>query len=196
MPYLYLSIHLYLQQGGRDALLYLHTNTKGHGSSSLWGRDRSRSSLDEGLSAFGTSAFQLLFGEQDGSSDEAAETEQDYFAIKELLQPFRRLGSGADGGVVHMAATVLYILGKYLPLASASARPMLPVQQAIRVGGDTDTTACLVGAVVGAYFGEEVLKKAADGRLYEGLENGVWGRDWGLGLAEQLGQFCGRGGAV
>ena len=46
-----------------------------------------------------------------------------------------------------------------------------------------------MGAIAGAYWGESALKHAAAGRLYAGLENGKWGRDWALGLGETLGEF-------
>ena len=53
---------------------------------------------------------------------------------------------------------------------------------AIGIGGDTDTTAALVGAIVGALHGEgEWCALWA-----ERLENGARGRDYALGLGEKL----------
>ena len=73
--------------------------------------------------------------------------------LRELCEQFPRPGSGADFQIasIHMAATVLFIVGRYLALS-----PTFAIRQAVRIGGDTDTTASMVGAIAiaGAYWGE------------------------------------------
>jgi len=49
---------------------------------------------------------------------------------------------------------------------------------AIDLGGDTDTTAAMVGAIVGALHGEEWCADWA-----EEIENGPHGKDWALSLS-------------
>lgn len=91
-----------------------------------------------------------------------------------------------------MGATVLYLVARYLepPVVLRQTTPVLALQAAIRIGGDTDTTGSLVGAIVGAYYGEAVLKSVAEGRLWAGLENGKWGRDWGVGMGAHLARLA------
>ena len=60
--------------------------------------------------------------------------------------------------------------------------PRRAIQAAIALGGDTDTTASMVGALVGALHGEgEWCAEWASK-----LENGERGREYALGLAEAL----------
>jgi ADP-ribosylglycohydrolase len=56
------------------------------------------------------------------------------------------------------------------------------VQAAISLGGDTDTIAGMVGAIVGAHVGEKGLP--AD--WTEQLEDGARGRSFARGLADRL----------
>jgi hypothetical protein len=89
----------------------------------------------------------------------------------------RRPGSGFSFQIasVHMAPCVLWCACRY------HATPRLAVQKAIDLGGDTDTTATMVGAIVGALHGTAWCAPWACG-----LENGPRGRDFALGLAERL----------
>ena len=77
---------------------------------------------------------------------------------------------------VHMVACVLWCAIRYV------ADPRRAIQAAIGIGGDTDTTAALVGAIVGALHGEGEWCAAWAARL----ENGARGRDYALGLADAL----------
>jgi poly(ADP-ribose) glycohydrolase ARH3 len=56
------------------------------------------------------------------------------------------------------------------------------IQAAISLGGDTDTIAGMVGAIVGAHVGERGLPK----EWLEQLEDGPRGRSFARGLAEKL----------
>jgi len=79
---------------------------------------------------------------------------------------------------VHMAPCVLWCACLH------HSNPRRAVQAAIDLGGDTDTTASMVGAIVGALHGEEWCSDGVD--LADGLENGAHGRDFALALAERL----------
>jgi poly(ADP-ribose) glycohydrolase ARH3 len=58
--------------------------------------------------------------------------------------------------------------------------------RAVALGGDTDTIAAMVGAVVGALHGAERFPK----RWYETLENGPFGRDEIIRVARKLAQLA------
>ena len=60
--------------------------------------------------------------------------------------------------------------------------PELAMVRAVGIGGDTDTTASMVGAIVGALHGVEALPP----RWVDRLENGARGRDFILRRAQQL----------
>lgn len=93
---------------------------------------------------------------------------------------FRRPGSGMGFQIasLHMAPCVLWAACLHHRI------PRRAIQAAIDLGGDTDTTASMVGAIVGALHGEEWCKSPVD--LAGGLENGAHGREFALRLAEQL----------
>ena len=77
---------------------------------------------------------------------------------------------------VHMAPCVLWCACRH------AADPRRAIQAAIALGGDTDTTAAMVGAIVGALHGEgEWCAHWASQ-----LENGERGRDFALGLGSAL----------
>merc|ERR1712039_196849 len=59
--------------------------------------------------------------------------------------------------------------------------PRKAIQTAIDLGGDTDTTASMVGGIVGALHGDAWCED-----WLAGLENGAHGRDFALSLAERL----------
>lgn len=79
---------------------------------------------------------------------------------------------------VHMAPCVLWAACKHY------LEPRVAVQAAIALGGDTDTTAAMVGAIMGALHGEAWCADWASG-----LENGEHGRDYALDLAGRLAQL-------
>jgi len=81
---------------------------------------------------------------------------------------------------VHMAPCVLWAACLH------HQDPRRALQAAIDLGGDTDTTASMVGAIVGALHGEEWCSASGEVDLAAGLENGYYGRDFALGLAERL----------
>lgn len=97
--------------------------------------------------------------------------------VEKLVCAVRRPGSGMGFQIasVHMAPCVLWTACR------RHAEPRLAVQTAIDLGGDTDTTAAMVGAIMGALHGEEWCADWA-----AGMENGPHGRDYALQLAEQL----------
>mmetsp|Transcript_18160 Transcript_18160/g.58914 ORF Transcript_18160/g.58914 Transcript_18160/m.58914 type:complete len:91 (+) Transcript_18160:530-802(+) len=79
---------------------------------------------------------------------------------------------------VHMAPCVLWAVCRHY------RDPREALQVAIDMGGDTDTTASMVGAIVGALHGEGWCSDWADQ-----LENGPHGRDYALALAGQLAEL-------
>jgi ADP-ribosylglycohydrolase len=60
--------------------------------------------------------------------------------------------------------------------------PEQAMTEAVRLGGDTDTIAAMVGAITGAAHGEEAFPK----RWIETLEKGLKGRHYILQLADSL----------
>merc|ERR1712154_126062 len=97
--------------------------------------------------------------------------------VSNITRRVRRPGSGMDFQIasVHMAPCVLWAACLHCK------DPLYAMQTAIDFGGDTDTTASMVGAIVGALHGE-----AWCSHLAIELENGDHGRDFALSLAEQL----------
>lgn len=103
--------------------------------------------------------------------------EDELAAVQAVVERERRPGSGMGFQIasIHMMPCVLWAVCRHY------REPRLAVQTAIDLGGDTDTTASMVGAVVGALHGEAWCQDwAAE------LENGERGRDYALGLAERL----------
>ena len=99
-------------------------------------------------------------------------------ALKNIIASERRPGSGFDFQIasVHMAPCVLWCVCRH------ASDPRRAIQEAIALGGDTDTTATMVGAVVGALHGDGAWCAG----WASGLENGSRGRDYALRLAEAL----------
>jgi poly(ADP-ribose) glycohydrolase ARH3 len=62
--------------------------------------------------------------------------------------------------------------------------PEEAIMRAVAIGGDTDTCACLVGAILGALHGTQWIPR----RWWDGIENGKRGRDYAVALAEKLAQ--------
>ena len=106
-------------------------------------------------------------------------TAADIAQLQALLRPIRRSGSGFDFQIaaVHMLPCALWVFLRY-----GIHHPFEAVQRAIAIGGDTDTTASLVGAMCGALHGVDWLPSA----LLEELENGERGRDYAIDLADRL----------
>jgi len=111
-------------------------------------------------------AIQKFSGEGDGIA-----------IVQQIVEREKRPGSGFAFQIasVHMAPCVLWAVCVHY------RDPRLAVQTAIDLGGDTDTTASMVGAVVGALHGEGWCQDWANE-----LENGARGRDYALQLAEEL----------
>lgn len=104
------------------------------------------------------------------------ETLQKIVADPELKRP----GSSMDFQIasVHMAPCVLWTACRH------HRDPRRALQAAIDLGGDTDTTASMVGAIVGALHGVDWCTSPVNWAA--GLENGVHGRDFASELAEKL----------
>jgi poly(ADP-ribose) glycohydrolase ARH3 len=105
-------------------------------------------------------------------------TTDDVAFLKGLCKREARPGSGFEFQIASsdMIPCVLWIAFRY------HSNPAQAVMRAIAIGGDTDTTACMVGAIVGALHGVAWIPK----RWWDGLENGTRGRDWAMCIAEQL----------
>lgn len=105
-------------------------------------------------------------------------TREDVEVLKSLLADDRKPGSGFSFQIAssHMVPCVLWIACRY------HANPEEAIKRAIAIGGDTDTTACMVGAIVGALHGTSWIPD----RWTNGLENGCRGRDWATNLAKDL----------
>jgi ADP-ribosylglycohydrolase len=106
-------------------------------------------------------------------------------ALRALVQQEPRPGSGVDFQIasVHMCPCVMWCVCR-----GGLDDPRLAVLLAIDLGGDTDTTAAMAGAVVGALHGDGWLADWA-----EGLENGAHGRDYIVQLASDLARLDVRG---
>lgn len=98
-------------------------------------------------------------------------------AVESVVDSVKRPGSGMGFQIasVHMVPCVLWATCRHF------RDPRLAVQRAIDLGGDTDTTASMVGAVMGALHGEEWCEAWT-----KNLENGPRGRDYALQLGEEL----------
>ena len=94
-----------------------------------------------------------------------------------ILNKHKRPGSGLGFQLasIHMAPCVFWLVCRHY------RDPRRAVQAAVDLGGDTDTTASMVGAIVGALHGEGWCDDWAGS-----MENGIHGRDYALRLAEQL----------
>ena len=66
--------------------------------------------------------------------------------------------------------------------SSIKKGPVAVLHQAARIGGDVDTITSMAGALAGAYFGYRKWPK----ELVYQLENGERGKDYALGLADDL----------
>ncbi|CAE7241646.1 ADPRS [Symbiodinium natans] len=101
----------------------------------------------------------------------------DHGILGPILGKHKRPGSGLEFQLasIHMAPCVFWLVCRHYK------DPRRAIQAAIDLGGDTDTTASMVGAIVGALHGDGWCADWA-----ESLENGVHGRDYALRLAEQL----------
>eukprot|EP00930_Biecheleria_cincta_P095616 TRINITY_DN87560_c0_g1_i1.p1 TRINITY_DN87560_c0_g1~~TRINITY_DN87560_c0_g1_i1.p1 ORF type:complete len:402 (-),score=51.24 TRINITY_DN87560_c0_g1_i1:73-1221(-) len=101
----------------------------------------------------------------------------DHEVVSKVVSLEERPGSGMSFQIasVHMAPCVLWATCRHFK------EPVKAIQVAIDLGGDTDTTASMVGAMVGALHGETWCSKWSTS-----IENGPWGRDFALSLAERL----------
>mmetsp|Transcript_29870 Transcript_29870/g.69484 ORF Transcript_29870/g.69484 Transcript_29870/m.69484 type:complete len:422 (-) Transcript_29870:146-1411(-) len=103
--------------------------------------------------------------------------DDDYSMLRKLIAKEPRPGSGLDFQIasIHMAPCVLLLVCRHY------AEPRQAIAAAVDLGGDTDTTATMVGAIVGALHGDAWCPD-----LTAQLENGPHGRDYAMKLAEQL----------
>mmetsp|Transcript_118150 Transcript_118150/g.229701 ORF Transcript_118150/g.229701 Transcript_118150/m.229701 type:complete len:419 (-) Transcript_118150:222-1478(-) len=101
----------------------------------------------------------------------------EFETISGIVELVKRPGSGMGFQIasVHMAPCVLWAACLHY------RDPVAALQSAIDLAGDTDTTASMVGAIMGALHGENWCARWA-----ERVENGRHGRDYALGLGEQL----------
>jgi len=106
-----------------------------------------------------------------------AEVDQDLPVLESILADVERPRSGMGFQIasVHMAPCVLWVACRYFE------EPRTAVKQAIDIGGDTDTCASMVGAIMGALHGEQWCADWA-----EQMENGPHGRDFATTLAAKL----------
>src|SRR5665648_341586 len=114
--------------------------------------------------------------------------------VSHVLERLDPPGEGADPDeVLDWAQDVGAVLGNdsrsfqsvptsiYLFLAYRGSLD-LGLVRAISLGGDTDTLAAMTGALSGAYMGVEAIPE----RWISGLESGARGREYLLGLADDL----------
>jgi len=114
------------------------------------------------------------------------DSEEDSRILRNTIDVHPRPGSGIGFQIasVHMAPCVLFIICKYFK------NPRLAIQKAIALGGDTDTTAAMVGTIVGAAYGDDYREERGDYswlfKWTNGFQNGPHGRDYACRLAEKL----------
>ena len=124
---------------------------------------------------------QVLLAVQ-GSFEQSLKTEPqadlDRVFLSQLIRKFPRPGSGLGFQIatVHMMPCVLWVFCRYYD------SPETALMKVIALGGDTDTAACILGALLGALHGYTWLPK----RWVEKLENGARGRDYAIKLADAL----------
>jgi ADP-ribosylglycohydrolase len=97
--------------------------------------------------------------------------------VGQVVDSERRPGSGMGFQIasVHMAPCVLWAACRHF------RDPCKAIKVAIDLAGDTDTTASMVGAIVGALHGETWCSEWASR-----LEDGRWGKTFALSLANGL----------
>jgi poly(ADP-ribose) glycohydrolase ARH3 len=117
-------------------------------------------------------------GTPQSSPDRYASSLRDEAVLTSVLRGVRRPGSGMGFQIasVHMMPCVVWIVCRY------HHSPEEALMRAVAIGGDTDTTACLVGAILGALHGEAWVPR----RWTDLLENGERGKDDAMALAEKL----------
>ena len=106
-----------------------------------------------------------------------SKSRDDLAVVSSLVAREHRPGSamGFQIASVHCMPCVLWCVCSY------HDQPRRAVQEAIALGGDTDTVASMVGAIIGALHGEAWCSSWTSQ-----LENGEHGRDFALQLAESL----------
>lgn len=108
-------------------------------------------------------------------------TEDDVVLMRRMFRETKqhsRPGSGLGFQVAAVDAMpcVLWTVCRYWKT------PVEALQRAVDLGGDTDTVACMVGAIMGALHGSAWLPE----KWIEQLENGQRGRDYAVRLAHDL----------
>ena len=97
--------------------------------------------------------------------------QQAFAAAGETLEDYRAMAGysrGVSGFVVHTVPAAIYCWRRH------HDDPEAAIEAAIRLGGDTDTVAAIVGALIGAEHGASDLPP----RFVEGI------RDWPLGVSQ------------
>ena len=87
------------------------------------------------------------------------------------------LGTGVSGYIYH---TVPVVIQAWLTHPNDYRRGVIGI---VRCGGDTDTTAAILGAIMGAGVGENGIPETWINDLWEWPRTVVWMRDLGYGLA-------------
>eukprot|EP00820_Chromera_velia_P015642 Cvel_25467.t2-p1 / transcript=Cvel_25467.t2 / gene=Cvel_25467 / organism=Chromera_velia_CCMP2878 / gene_product=hypothetical protein / transcript_product=hypothetical protein / location=Cvel_scaffold2890:3278-4586(+) / protein_length=391 / sequence_SO=supercontig / SO=protein_coding / is_pseudo=false len=100
--------------------------------------------------------------EEDASGPSVSGSEEDERELRSILKEYKRPGSGMGFQIasVHASACVFWIFWRY---GRRRVRAMEAVQQAVGLGGDSDTVASMVGALVGALHGWAWIDTVLDG---------------------------------
>lgn len=83
-------------------------------------------------------------------------------AARDLSLPEAAAGLGTSGFIVHSLALTTFCF------ARAAPSPLESIRGAIRMGGDTDTHAAIVGGWIGAMYGADVFPSALVSPLHDG----------------------------
>lgn len=107
----------------------------------------------------------------DHHKDEFESVEKEHFFVKcEIADDFQIVAVDAVG-------LVLWAFVRHFKLP-----PNEMITKMIGYGGDTDTTACILGSIIGALHGTHWIPHD----WYHDLENEEWGRDYCIGLARRM----------
>ncbi|KAH3744529.1 ADPribosylglycohydrolase superfamily protein [Pelomyxa schiedti] len=98
------------------------------------------------------------------------------FSFKEEIRFVEKLGGDFQIAAVEAVAVVLWGFARYYK------DPENCLIKVVGFGGDTDTTACICGGLLGALHGTSWIPQ----RWWQWLRNDEWGRDWAVDLAQKL----------
>ena len=101
--------------------------------------------------------------------------------VESEWDPVLILEENSSYGVPYTESIIL--LGAVIALLTAFGEdPNQVLTEAVRLGGDTDTTACIALASALIHPGKDTIPDS----LITGLENGLYGRDFLIGLGDRL----------